>query len=161
MRLRATPALRSLHERAALMHHGDNLLDTGPLPRREAAWAAWEEQVRAALRTGAGDDPLLRTLVHTVRAHPRLRENVAAYLSTATAELHFTGFAAEADFQAYVDAYSYPAFMLAAGVLAPEATRCGTRPPAGRSSRAASGSASSTTSPRTCGKDAWASRTPR
>jgi phytoene synthase len=104
----------------AVMHHGDNLLDTGPLAGRAAAWAAWEARVREAMRVGTSDDPLLRTLAHTVSAHPRLRGNVERYLSTATAELHFTGFPAEADFQAYVDAYSHPAFMLVAGLLAPE-----------------------------------------
>ncbi|UXY23009.1 squalene/phytoene synthase family protein [Streptomyces cynarae] len=104
----------------AVMHHGDNLLDTGPLPQRETAWASWERQVREVLRTGSSDDPLLRALVHTASAHPQLREIMETYLATATAELHFAGFATEADYQAYVDAYSYPAFMLVAGLLAPE-----------------------------------------
>ncbi|MFI5977259.1 squalene/phytoene synthase family protein [Streptomyces sp. NPDC051452] len=104
----------------AFMHHGDDLLDTGPLPRRAAAWASWERGVREAMATGTSDDPLLRTLVHTVRARPSLRGIVEDYLSTATAELHFTGFPTEADFQDYVDAYAYPAFMLVAGLLAPE-----------------------------------------
>ncbi|MFF7357021.1 MULTISPECIES: phytoene/squalene synthase family protein [Streptomyces] len=104
----------------AVMHHGDNLLDTGTLAQRETAWASWERQVREALRTGTGDTPLLRALVHTVSAHPRLRETVETYLATATAELHFAGFATEADYQDYVDAYSYPGFMLVAGLLAPE-----------------------------------------
>ncbi|MGW0769446.1 squalene/phytoene synthase family protein [Streptomyces sp. NPDC002676] len=103
----------------AVMHHGDNLLDTGPLPQRAKVWASWEPQVREALRTGTSDTPLLRALVHTVSAHPRLRGTVETYLATATAELHFAGFATEADYQAYVDAYVYPAFMLVAEVLAP------------------------------------------
>jgi phytoene synthase len=58
--------------------------------------------------------------VHTASAHPQLREIMETYLATATAELHFAGFATEADYQAYVDAYSYPAFMLVAGLLAPK-----------------------------------------
>ncbi|MFH8337305.1 squalene/phytoene synthase family protein [Streptomyces sp. AM6-12] len=114
------PLLPHVVAATALMHHGDNLLDTGPLPQREAAWATWERQVRDALRTGTSDSPLLRTLVHTASAHPRLGPLVETYLATATAELRFTGFATEADYQAYVDAYSYPAFMLVAGLLAPE-----------------------------------------
>ncbi|MGW1170799.1 squalene/phytoene synthase family protein [Streptomyces sp. NPDC002550] len=114
------PLLPHVVAATAVMHHGDNLLDTGPLPQRETAWAAWERQVREALRTGTGDNPLLRALVHTVAAHPQLREIVETYLDTATAELYFSGFATEADYQAYVDAYSYPAFMLVAGLLAPE-----------------------------------------
>ncbi|GHE01549.1 squalene/phytoene synthase family protein [Streptomyces alanosinicus] len=114
------PALAHVVAMTAVMHHGDNLLDTGPLPRREAAWADWERQVRKALETGTSDIPLLRTLAHTVSARPRLRETVAAYLSTATAELHFAGFATEAEYQTYVDAYSFPAFMLIADLLGPE-----------------------------------------
>nr|WP_145489851.1 MULTISPECIES: squalene/phytoene synthase family protein [Streptomyces] len=115
------PLLPHVMAATAVMHHGDNLLDTGSLPQREAAWADWERQVRDALRTGTSDSPLLRTLVHTVAAHPRLGGLVDTYLTTATAEPHCTGFATEADYQAYVDAYSYPAFMLVAGLLAPEA----------------------------------------
>ncbi|MGN5381335.1 squalene/phytoene synthase family protein [Streptomyces lasalocidi] len=114
------PLLAHVVAATAVMHHGDNVLDTGPLPQREAAWASWERQVREALRTRTSDDSLLRAFAHTVSAHPRLGGIVESYLTTATAELRFTGFATEADFQAYVDAYSYPAFMLVAGLLAPE-----------------------------------------
>ncbi|MFF7521970.1 squalene/phytoene synthase family protein [Streptomyces pseudovenezuelae] len=104
----------------AVMHHGDNLLDTGPKPQRVAAWASWEQAVRKALDSGVSDDPLIRTLLHTTAAYPRLREVVEEYLSTATAELEFAGFDTEADYQAYVDAYSLPAFMLVASLLGPE-----------------------------------------
>ncbi|MGY4976634.1 squalene/phytoene synthase family protein [Streptomyces sp. 900105755] len=104
----------------AVMHHGDTLLDSGPKPERAAAWDAWEERVRTALETGASDDPLIRTLLHTVGTYPRHREAVEGYLSTATAELQFDGFATEADYQAYVDAYSLPAFLPIAGLLGPE-----------------------------------------
>ncbi|MFC4506953.1 MULTISPECIES: squalene/phytoene synthase family protein [Streptomyces] len=104
----------------AFMDHGDNLLDTGPKPRRAAAWASWERRVREALDTGVSDDPLIRTLLHTIAAHPRLRDVVEAYLSTATAELEFAGFTTEADYQAYLDAYSLPAFLLVATLVGPE-----------------------------------------
>ncbi|MGW4550311.1 squalene/phytoene synthase family protein [Streptomyces violaceorubidus] len=104
----------------AVMHHGDNLLDTGPRPRREAAWADWEHRVRDALATGSSDDPLMRALVHTVAARPRLRRRTEEYLATATAELEFTGFATEDEYQSYVDAYSLPAFMLVAELLGPD-----------------------------------------
>ncbi|HEY8983611.1 MAG TPA: squalene/phytoene synthase family protein [Streptomyces sp.] len=104
----------------AFMHHGDNLLDTGPKDRRAAAWAVWEGQVRDALRTGTADDPLLRAMAHTVAVRPGMREAVEAYLPTATAELEFAGFADEADYQAYVDAYVLPAFMLIATLVGPE-----------------------------------------
>ncbi|WP_381566540.1 phytoene/squalene synthase family protein [Streptomyces eurythermus] len=105
----------------AFMHHGDNLLDTGSRAHRADGWAVWERRVRAALETGRGDDPLLRALVHTVTAHPRLRAAVEEYLVSAPAELEFAGFAGEDDYQAYVDAYSLPAFMLVGCLLGPDA----------------------------------------
>jgi len=104
----------------AVMHHGDNLMDTGPKPQRIAAWASWERQVRKALETGVADHPLIRALLHTVAAYPRLRQAMEEYLSTAEAELEFTGFDSEADYQAYIDAYSLPGFMLLAVLLGPE-----------------------------------------
>ncbi|MGW0335515.1 squalene/phytoene synthase family protein [Streptomyces sp. NPDC003011] len=104
----------------AVMHHGDNLLDTGPKPQRATAWTSWEQEIRKALDSGASDDPLIRTLLNTTATYPRLREVVEEYLSTATAELEFAGFATEADYQAYLDAYSLPAFMLVASLLGPE-----------------------------------------
>ncbi len=104
----------------AFMHHGDNLLDSGPQQGRAAAWARWEKQVREGLATGRSEDPLIRAVLHTAAAVPRLPGYIEAYLATATAELEFTGFATEADYARYVDAYSLPAFMLVAGVIAPE-----------------------------------------
>ncbi|MER7834710.1 squalene/phytoene synthase family protein [Streptomyces sp. NPDC096040] len=104
----------------AVMHHGDNLLDSGPESQRAQAWAGWEQRVRTGLETGTSDDPLVRTLLHTVTAYPRHREVVEAYLATATAELEFTGFATEADYQDYLDAYSLPAFLLIGALLGPE-----------------------------------------
>ncbi|WP_086799975.1 squalene/phytoene synthase family protein [Streptomyces caniscabiei] len=111
----------------AVMHHGDDLLDTGPKPQRIAAWASWERRVREGLDSGTSDDPLIRTLLHSARAYPRLRAAVEEYLSTATTDLEFTGFATEADYQAYVDAYSLPAFMLVASLLGPESDDGGFR----------------------------------
>jgi 15-cis-phytoene synthase len=103
----------------AFMHHGDDLLDSGPREERAAAYGHWEKRVRDALATGGGDDPLLGALAHTAAAHPRLRTAVDEYLATARADLDFTGFATGADHQRYVDAYSLPAFMLVACLLAP------------------------------------------
>ncbi|MFJ5775314.1 squalene/phytoene synthase family protein [Streptomyces sp. NPDC093094] len=107
----------------AFMDHGDSLLDTGPKAQRVMAWADWEQRVRKALETGHGDDPLIRTLLGTVDRCPRLRGAVEEYLDTAGAELDFAGFAGEADYQAYLDAYSLPAFMLVGTLLAPETGR--------------------------------------
>ncbi|MEU1630602.1 squalene/phytoene synthase family protein [Streptomyces sp. NPDC020096] len=103
----------------AFMHHGDNLLDGGPVPERATAYAQWEKQVREALATGGSDQPVIRPLLHTITAHPQLRGHVEDYLATARTDLEFSGFPTEADYQAYVDQYSLPAFMLIACLLAP------------------------------------------
>ncbi|MEU6217884.1 squalene/phytoene synthase family protein [Streptomyces sp. NPDC047022] len=104
----------------AVMHHGDNLLDTGTKERRAAAWSSWERRIREGLESGTSDDPLIRTLLHTVAACPRLAGTVEEYLSTARAELEFSRFADEADYQAYLDAYALPAFMLVGVLAGPE-----------------------------------------
>ncbi|MXM65265.1 squalene/phytoene synthase family protein [Streptomyces sp. HUCO-GS316] len=114
------PVLPHVVAATAVMHHGDNLLDTGPKLQRVAAWASWEQQVRKALETGLSADPLIRALLHTIAACPRLRQVVDDYLSTATAELEFSGFTDESDYQVYLDAYSLPAFMLVGVLLGPE-----------------------------------------
>ncbi|WP_417198860.1 squalene/phytoene synthase family protein [Streptomyces stelliscabiei] len=106
----------------AMMHHSDDLLDTGPKQSRVSAWASWEREVREALETGVSTDPLIRALLNSAAARPELRVAVERYLDTATVDLEFTGFATEADYQAYVDAYSLPAFMLVASLLGPRAT---------------------------------------
>ncbi|MFI5701235.1 phytoene/squalene synthase family protein [Streptomyces xanthochromogenes] len=104
----------------AFMHHSDNLLDSGAKEGRAAAYDAWERQVRAALATGGSGHPVLRPVLHTLGAHPRLRGHIEEYLVTARADLDFAGFATEADHQAYIDAYSLPAFLLVACLLAPD-----------------------------------------
>ncbi|ANH95076.1 MULTISPECIES: squalene/phytoene synthase family protein [unclassified Streptomyces] len=114
------PLLPHVVAATAVMHHGDDLLDTGPKPRRAEAWGAFRRDVREALATGRSTDPMIRALMHTIGARPRLRDVVEEYLSTADAELEFTGFADEADYQAYLDAYSMPAFLLVGILLAPE-----------------------------------------
>ncbi|MFI9076148.1 squalene/phytoene synthase family protein [Streptomyces sioyaensis] len=103
----------------AFMHHTDNLLDHGPLPQRAAAYTAWEKEVNEAIATGASDHPLIRPLLHTGACHPRFLGHVRDFLRTASTDLEFTGFATESDYQRYLDAYSLPAFMLVAGLLAP------------------------------------------
>lgn len=114
------PLLPHVVVATAVMHHGDNLLDTGPKPQRIAAWASWEQQLRKALETGESDHPLIRALLHTVAAHPRLRPALEEYLSTADTDLDFQGFTTESEYQAYLDAYSLPAFRLVAVLLEPE-----------------------------------------
>jgi 15-cis-phytoene synthase len=103
----------------AFMHHADVLLDSGPRPGREARYREWEQGVRTALNAGSSRDPLVRALTHTITQRPRTRDRVETYLETATTDLNFHGFATEADYQDYLDAYSLPAFMLVAGLLEP------------------------------------------
>ncbi len=56
----------------------------------------------------------------TTLRHPYLAARVRAFLDGATVEAQWTGFATEADFQAYVDSYALPALMLTASLLAPD-----------------------------------------
>ncbi|MEU9124892.1 squalene/phytoene synthase family protein [Streptomyces sp. NPDC048506] len=103
----------------AFMHLTDDRIDRGPVSERIAALAAWDQQVRAALDGGPADQPLLRTLRHTVARHPQLEGCVREFLAGAPSEVHCEGFATEADFQHYIDTYSLPGFMLIACLLAP------------------------------------------
>ncbi|MGF1431580.1 phytoene/squalene synthase family protein [Kitasatospora sp. LaBMicrA B282] len=104
---------------AAFMHRTDTLLDSGPVGERKAAFARWEQQVGAALAAGATEEPELRPLLHSVGSHPVLGERVRAFLATATADLDFTGFATEDDYQRYLDEYSLPGFLVVAALLGP------------------------------------------
>lgn len=103
----------------AFMHHTDDLLDSGVPAERAGRYRAWEREVRDALAGGAAVTPLVRALVHSAEAHPRLGRRVEEFLRTAVTDLDFAGFATEADYQRYVDAYSLPALMVVAGLLAP------------------------------------------
>ncbi|WP_171169122.1 squalene/phytoene synthase family protein [Streptomyces sp. I05A-00742] len=104
----------------AFMHHTDGLLDRGPDVGE--AWPAWEAEVRAGLAGTDSGHPVLGPLLHSVAAHPQLRGHVTDFLAGAPLERDTTGFATEADYQEYVDAYALPAFMMIAGLLlAPEA----------------------------------------
>ncbi|MFG2907496.1 phytoene/squalene synthase family protein [Kitasatospora sp. NPDC048286] len=105
---------------AAFMHRTDTLLDSGPLAERRAASAHWQQQVTDSLAAGRTDDPELRPLLHSVDAHPVLRDRVLDFLAATGADLDFTGFATEEDYQAYVDGYSLPGFMVVAGLIGPD-----------------------------------------
>lgn len=107
----------------AFMHRTDGLLDSGPAAARGAAYARWEQAVRDGLGSGRTGDPELRPLLNTVAAHPVLHDGVLDYLASAAADLDFTGFATEADYQQYVDGYSLPAFMVVAALLGPDGDR--------------------------------------
>ncbi|MFF3562636.1 squalene/phytoene synthase family protein [Streptomyces sp. NPDC002574] len=119
----------------AFMHHTDNLLDQdADGDAAFTAFTAWERRVRGALEDGTGGeggdgdgDRVLRALAHTVSRRPVLGDVVAEYLVAAPADAGWRGFATEADFQAYVDAYSLPAFLLVACLLAPPTGYAGYR----------------------------------
>jgi phytoene synthase len=104
----------------AFMHRTDDLLDSGVPAERAGRYRDWEREVRAALDGGSGTVPLVRALAHSAGVHPPLREHVVAFLDTALNDLDLTGFEAEADYQRYIDAYSLPALMVVAGLLAPQ-----------------------------------------
>ncbi|MFF2953369.1 phytoene/squalene synthase family protein [Kitasatospora sp. NPDC057965] len=104
---------------AALMHRTDTLLDSGPVEGRRDAAARWRQDITDGLATGRTDDPGLRPLLHSAAEHPVLRDRVLDYLAAADADLDFTGFATEADYQRYVDGYSLPGFMVVAALLGP------------------------------------------
>lgn len=105
---------------AAFMHRTDTLLDSGPLAERRAASARWQRQVTDGLAAGRTDDPELRPLLNSVDAHPVLRDRVLDFVAATAADLDFTGFATEEDYQAYVDGYSLPGFMVVAGLIGPD-----------------------------------------
>ncbi|MGW6527539.1 phytoene/squalene synthase family protein [Streptomyces venezuelae] len=120
------PTVPHLLAATAFMHHTDNLLDgDGSLRERSTAYERWAGQVCEALASGRSDHDVLRPVLHACAARPRLAERIEAFLEGAAVELDFAGFGTEADYQRYVDAWSLPAFMLPADVLAP------TREPAG------------------------------
>ncbi|MFI6847541.1 squalene/phytoene synthase family protein [Kitasatospora sp. NBC_00085] len=104
----------------AHMHRTDTLLDSGPRDERKAAYSRWEQEVADSLANGGTDNPELRPLLNTVAAHPALRDRALEHLAGAGADLDFAGFATEADYQHYVDAYSLPAFMVVATLLGPD-----------------------------------------
>ncbi|AZQ74505.1 phytoene/squalene synthetase [Streptomyces luteoverticillatus] len=108
----------------AFMHHTDLLAEessTDPAGGDDR-FTVWEKEVRDGLAVGDSTHPVLRPLLHTASVHPGLREHVERFLAGAPMDRDFGGFADEAGYQRYVDAYSFPAFMLVAClVLSPDA----------------------------------------
>ncbi|QDQ15945.1 phytoene/squalene synthase family protein [Streptomyces spectabilis] len=110
------------------MHHTDTILDReGPVEERAAAYDRWEKLVGEALTTRRSDHLVLRPLLHTYEAYPRLEHHIKEFLGAGHVDLEFTGFAREEEYQDYIDGYSLPAFMLVANLLAPDADEAGYR----------------------------------
>ncbi|MEU1150919.1 squalene/phytoene synthase family protein [Streptomyces sp. NPDC005863] len=112
----------------AFMHHTDHLLDQGgSLEERSAAYEWWVKQVRQALVTGRSEHGVLRAMSYTCGVFPQLAVLMEEFLGGTVVELDFAGFGTEEDYQRYVEAYSLPAFMVVAHVLAPGADAVGYR----------------------------------
>ncbi|WP_030253960.1 phytoene/squalene synthase family protein [Streptomyces violens] len=105
----------------AFMHETDRRIDVGEVATRRDALHSWGRQVGEAVEHGTSDRPVLRALADTAERHPQLSAYVQKFLDGARLEAGWTGFEEESDFQAYVDAYSHPAFMLTASLVAPTA----------------------------------------
>ncbi|MBZ4018321.1 squalene/phytoene synthase family protein [Streptomyces purpurogeneiscleroticus] len=105
----------------AFMHETDRRIDVGEVTTRRDALRSWGRRAGEAVEHGTSDQPVLRALADTAERHPQLPAHVRSFLAGARLEADWTGFEAESDFQAYVDAYSYPAFMLTASLVAPTA----------------------------------------
>ncbi|MFI9024213.1 squalene/phytoene synthase family protein [Streptomyces sp. NPDC053560] len=105
----------------AFMHETDRRIDEGEVATRQDALDAWSRRVAEAMEHGTSDQPVLRALADTAERHPHLSTYVREFLDGAHVEAGWTGFETESDFQAYVDAYSHPALMLTASLVAPTA----------------------------------------
>ncbi|MEU6350787.1 squalene/phytoene synthase family protein [Streptomyces sp. NPDC047072] len=113
VRLLVAPSLRPhLVAAYAFLARTDDLADQGPLHERLPRWRAWVRQVGEGLDGGRAEDPVLRAFLHTVAVRRLPHHWVRSYLDATAEELHFTGFATEADFQRYVDRLALPALML-------------------------------------------------
>ncbi|MCU7820584.1 phytoene/squalene synthase family protein [Kitasatospora sp. DSM 101779] len=95
----------------------DDLCDQGAPQVRAERFARWREQVGAALAGEECGQPLARAFVHSARLRELPGHWIEDYLAGAEADLSFTGFAREADYQAYVDRLSWPFTMLTAGLV--------------------------------------------
>ncbi|MFI8104610.1 squalene/phytoene synthase family protein [Streptomyces sp. NPDC086023] len=75
------------------------------------------ERTREVLDSGRSADPVLRAYAHAVAERGLPAEWVERFLAgAASAEAAFTGFAGEADFQAYLDDYGFPGIVVFTGV---------------------------------------------
>ncbi|MCX5192765.1 squalene/phytoene synthase family protein [Streptomyces sp. NBC_00249] len=117
--LAAPPLVPWLAAGLAFMNLVDDVAETGSAQRRAAALAALTGRVEAALASGPGEgpDPLLRAYAHAARTRGLPGHWITRFLQgAATAEAGFDGFAAEEDFQAYLDAYAWPGVLVFTGL---------------------------------------------
>ncbi|WP_328302564.1 squalene/phytoene synthase family protein [Streptomyces sp. NBC_00435] len=115
--LAAPPLVPWLAAGLAFMNRVDDVAETGTPDQRAAALAELGTEVRRALETGESPDPLLRAYAHAVASRGLPAEWVFRFLDgAATAEAVFDGFASEAEFQAYLDAYAWPGVLVFTGL---------------------------------------------
>ncbi|MFG2973088.1 phytoene/squalene synthase family protein [Streptomyces sp. NPDC048331] len=115
--LAAPPLVPALAAGLAFMNLVDDVAETGTPRQRAAGLAALSERVEAALESGDSPDPLLRAYAHAVDSRGLPPHWVSRFLEgAATAEAGFDGFAAEEDFQAYLDAYAWPGVLVFTGL---------------------------------------------
>ncbi|MEU9714327.1 squalene/phytoene synthase family protein [Streptomyces sp. NPDC047976] len=118
LRLLAAPSLVPwLSTGLAFMNLVDDVAETGTPAVRAAGLAALAGRVESATATGESPDPLLRAYAHAVRVRGLPGHWITRFLDgAATAEAAFDGFAAEEDFQAYLDDYAWPGIMVFTGL---------------------------------------------
>jgi phytoene synthase len=96
---------------AALARYTDDLCDRGALSERTRRYDDWAASVMRALDTGSSEQRLLRAYLHSANLLNLSRNWIDSFLAGIRADLEFSGFADEADYQGYVDAVALPAFM--------------------------------------------------
>ncbi|MEV6572897.1 squalene/phytoene synthase family protein [Streptomyces sp. NPDC051577] len=118
LRLLAAPSLvPPLVAGLAFMNLVDDTAETGTPEQRAAGLAELTGRVGAALAGEEGTDPLLRAYADAVRTRNLPVHWITRFLDgAATAEATFDGFADEAAFQAYLDAYAWPGVLVFIGL---------------------------------------------
>ncbi|MGW6576670.1 phytoene/squalene synthase family protein [Streptomyces sp. NPDC054945] len=115
--LAAPPLVPALAAGLAFMNLVDDVAETGTPRQRAAGLAMLSERVESALKSGDSPDPLLRAYAHAVDSRGLPPQWISRFLDgAATAEAAFDGFAAEEDFQAYLDAYAWPGVLVFTGL---------------------------------------------
>lgn len=115
--LAAPPLVPALAAGLAFMNLVDDVAETGTPQQRAEGLAVLTERAETALKAGDSPDPVLRAYAHAVDSRGLPVHWVSRFLAgAATAEAAFDGFADEAEFQAYLDAYAWPGVLAFTGL---------------------------------------------
>ncbi|MGC0421040.1 phytoene/squalene synthase family protein [Embleya sp. AB8] len=101
---------------AAMAYLTDDVCDRGDAAGRRARFEAWATRVRAALDTGTATHPLLRAYLHAAHEYGLPRRWADDYLVGSRAQLDSPEFADEAEYQRYIDTFTWPGAMLSTGM---------------------------------------------